>query len=141
MRRTAALMLLASVILAGCSASPGADSAAEDASPTAAATPAPDEAMRDDPELAAFRNALEARSPLDPDALVDAVVAAGFPSSSLERTRELDSLGAPVSFLEIAARVDDGCLIGQVGDGPPMAIRTEALASGRCLVGDVIRLD
>lgn len=140
MRRFAVLALLASLSLAGCSPSPEPDVSVS-AEPSATAETAPDGDTSGDAELAAFRGALEGQSPLDPESLVDSVVAAGFARSTLERTRELDSLGAPVTFLEIAARVDDGCLVGQVGDGPPAAIRTAALGGGRCLVGDVIALD
>ncbi|WP_347757088.1 hypothetical protein [Agrococcus sp. ProA11] len=139
MRRSAVLVLLAALSLVGCSPSPEpAASASAQPSATAATAPAAESA---DDELAAFRSALGGQSPLDPESLVDAVETAGFARSTIERTREVDSLGAPVTFLEIAVRVDDGCLIGQVGDGPAAAIRAAALGGGRCLVGDVIALD
>lgn len=94
-----------------------------------------------DPELDAFRAALDGHSPSDPDALVADVVAAGFARSAIERTEERDSLGRPVTFLEIAVLLGDTCLVGQVGDGEPLALRAAALGGGRCLVGDVIALD
>lgn len=157
MRRLAAFALLASLVLAGCSSSPlpgPPDSAqpetvASESQPSepgpSDSEPSPDETPSEgaaaDPELDALRGALQGQSPADPEALVAAVVAAGFERSAIERTRELDSLGAPVTFLEIAVKVDDGCLIGQVGDGDPMAIRAEALGGGRCLVGDVLGVD
>jgi len=107
--------------------------------------PSPDGAPSDgataDPELDALLGALQGQSPADAEALVAAVVDAGFERSAIERTRELDSLGAPVTFLEIGVRVGDGCLIGQVGDGDPVAIRADALGGGRCLVGDVLGVD
>lgn len=142
MRRSAALVLLASLSLAGCAPTLGSDAVVTDQpAPSTSAEPAPDGETIDDVELAGFRRALEGHSPLNPDALVASIEAAGFARATLERTREVDSLGAPVTFLEVAARVDDGCLIGQVGDGQPVAIRAAALGGGRCLVGDVIALD
>ncbi|MCR8671694.1 hypothetical protein NWP09_11150, partial [Agrococcus sp. HG114] len=81
------------------------------------------------------------QSPADPAALVAAIEAAGFERATIERTRELDSLGAPVTFLEVAARAGDSCLIGQVGDGEPLAMRAAPLGGGRCLVGDIVTVD
>ncbi|WAC65678.1 hypothetical protein OVA14_10095 [Agrococcus sp. SL85] len=98
--------------------------------------PAGDEAA-DDPELAAFRAALEGRVVSDPAGLVDAIEAAGFDRAAIERTRELDSLGAPVTFVEVAVRLDGSCLVGQIGDGEPMAMRTGVLGGGRCLIGSL----
>jgi hypothetical protein len=157
-RRFAALALLASLVLAGCSsapltggpeAEPTTGTPAASAVPTGSAAPATDAPPSEAPapgtaadaELDAFRAAIAGGAPADPDALVAAVEAAGFDRSAIERTREIDSLGAPVTFLEIAVRVDDDCLVGQVGDGEPLALRTAALGGGGCLVGDVIRLD
>lgn len=111
---------------------------------TATGTPAPDAAATDGPatdapvedaELDAFSAALEGQGVDDPEALVAAVEAAGFDRSTIERTRHLDSLGAPVTFVEVAVRQDDSCLLGQVGDGEPMAVRTSLLPEGRCLIG------
>ncbi|MCH1882917.1 hypothetical protein [Agrococcus sp. ARC_14] len=141
MRRFAALALLASLALVGCSPgvlTDGPDPATPESGEPATGTPA---TAAPDAELDAFRAALQGQSPADPDALVAAVEAAGFDRGSMERTRELDSLGAPVTFLEVAVRVDDGCLIGQVGDGEPLAQRAGVLGGERCLVGDVIALD
>lgn len=142
MRRSAVLALLASLSLVGCSPSPSTNASSTDqATPSATAETSPGGGTNGDVELAVFRDALNGQSAQDPDALLDAVEAAGFARSTIERTRELDSLGAPVTFLEIAVRVDEGCLLGQVGDGEPMAIRAAELGGGRCLVGDVIALD
>ena len=155
MRQLAALALLAALAVAGCSSAPltgmpdpgqsatGTPPADAPATPASAAGdgPADEASAAQDAELDAFRAALQGQSPRDPEALVAAVVAAGFERSAIERTREVDSLGAPVTFLEIAVRVDDGCLVGQVGDGEPLALRADALGGERCLVGDVVGLD
>ncbi|SFS16500.1 hypothetical protein SAMN04487783_2302 [Agrococcus baldri] len=154
MRPFAALALLASLVLAGCSSAPltrGPGTEPTTGTPAASAAPrgteapttdapAPEEPEAD-AELDAFRAAIAGGTHADPGALVAAVEAAGFDRSAIERTREIDSLGAPVTFLEIAVRVEDGCLVGQVGAGEPLALRTAALGGGGCLVGDVIRLD
>ena len=153
MRRFAALAVLTSLILAGCGGLPGSTTPGSGAGPTPLSPAAPDathtqpgaadpgSSATADPELEAFRAAIAGHTPADPDALVAAVAAAGFPRSSIERTRELDSLGAPVTFLEIAVLTGDGCIIGQVGDGEPMVVRTTPLGGGRCLVGEIVTVD
>jgi hypothetical protein len=153
-RRFAALAVLASLALAACSSGPPVSvsdpepttgtpvgSTTPTGSQSPAASEAPASGIEPDQELDAFRAASERGSPADPAALVAAIEAAGFDRSAIERTREADSLGAPVTFLEIAVRAGDGCLVGQVGEGEPVALRTAALGGGRCLVGDVIGLD
>ncbi|MBO1768993.1 hypothetical protein [Agrococcus sp. TF02-05] len=138
MRQLAAVALVGVLALVGC--------AAEEASPA----PAPSSSgsrggaeagAATDPELDAFRAALEGHSPADPAALVAAVEAAGFERSAIERTREVDSLGEPVTFLEVAVRQGESCLLGQVGDGEPTALRVDALGGGRCLVGEIVTVD
>lgn len=144
MRRIAALAVLLTLAIGGCSSVPAPAQPASmqpDQPALAASTAAPGGELEDDAELAAFEGALVGQSPLDPDAIVGAIEAAGFDRSTIERTREIDSLGAPVTFLEIAVSLEQGCLVGQVGDGEPMAMRTDALGGQRCLVGDVIALD
>lgn len=162
-RRAAALVALAvsTLLVAGCSLvggaatptpggsesagvpeTPGMSGIPASEAPAGSAAPGASESPQGtDSEFDAFRAALEGGSPADPDALVAAIEAAGFPRGSIERTREVDSLGAPVTYLEIAVRFDGGCLIGQVGEGDPIALRADALGGGRCLVGDVIVLD
>ncbi len=140
MRRSAAVALLASALVAsglltGCTATgitePDGGGAAE--------TPGADAAS--DPELESFREAIAGHSPADPDALVAAVESAGFAREAIERTREVDSLGAPVTFLQVAVRTDAGCIVGEVGDGDARAVRAAALGGGRCLVGEIVALD
>ena len=140
MRRTAAVVSLAVLALglAGCSPAPEPTTGTPAPGDSA---PAPAPSATEDAELAAFRDALEGHSPADPDALVSALESAGFARDTIERTRELDSLGAPVTFLEVAVRGDSDCLLGQVGEGEATAMRAELLGGGRCLVGDVIVLD
>ncbi len=152
MRRFAALAVLASLLMVGCGQLPGStapgspapgSTAAGSAPPVATqpddADPEPSESA--DAELEAFLAAITGHTPTDPEALVAAVESAGFPRSSIERTREVDSLGAPVTFLQIAVLTNDGCIIGQVGDGEPTAVRATALGGGRCLVGEIVGLD
>lgn len=138
MRQLAAIALVGVLALVGCAA----DVPSPAPSPPASATDAGGSAdVETDPELDAFRAALEGHSPADPHALVAAVEAAGFERSAIERTRELDSLGEPVTFLEIAVRQGESCLLGQVGEGEANALRVDALGGGRCLVGEIVTVD
>ncbi|MEV7527620.1 DUF6993 domain-containing protein [Agrococcus sediminis] len=143
MRQLAAVVLLASLVLAGCASSPGPAEPVPVASPAETGGPAdaPAASAAGDEALAAFRSALEGQSPTAPDAIVAAVEAAGFARSAIERTREVDSLGAPVTFVQIAVREGDGCLVGSVGEGEATAVRASALGSGRCLVGEIVTVD
>lgn len=146
MRRFAALALLAPLLLSGCGPLPGAMSPEQSPSSgtgvgSGTGTAGPEPAASADPELDAFLAAISGHVPTDPDALVASVEAAGFPRGTIERTREVDSLGAPVTFLEIAVLTDEGCIIGQVGDGEPIAVRTTPLGGGRCLVGEIVTVD
>ena len=138
MRQLAAVALVGVLALAGCA----------DEQPSPVPAPSPSDAQgggqvdaETDPELEAFRGALEGHSPADPAALVAAVAAAGFERSAIERTRELDSLGEPVTFLEVAVRRGESCLLGQVGEGEATALRADALGGGRCLVGEIVTVD
>jgi hypothetical protein len=161
-RRFAVLAVLASLLVAGCGQLPGSTvpestvptptrSTAEGSIAPASTAPGSTSTQTQpgaahpqpsaDAELQAFLAAIAGHAPTAPDALVASVEAAGFPRSAIERTREVDSLGAPVTFLEIAVLTGDGCIIGQVGDGEPIAVRTTALGGGRCLVGDIVTVD
>jgi len=141
--RIAAVALLAAIVLAGCTSTgitePPVASEGAVETPDAAGGGAADAAP--DAELDAFRAAIAGHAPTDPDALVAAVESAGFPRSAIERTREVDSLGAPVTFLQIAVRTDAGCIVGEVGAGEPRAVRAAALGGGRCLVGEIVTVD
>lgn len=138
MRQLAAIALIGVLALVGCAA----DVPSPAPSPPPSATDAGGSAdVETDPELDAFRAALEGHSPADPHALVAAVESAGFERSAIERTRELDSLGEPVTFLEIAVRQGESCLLGQVGEGEANALRADALGGGRCLVGEIVTVD
>lgn len=138
MRQLAAVALVGVLALVGCAADAPSPSPAPSASDGGRSA---DVDVETDPELHAFRAALEGHSPADPRALVAAVEAAGFERSAIERTRELDSLGEPVTFLEIAVRQGESCLLGQVGEGEANALRVDALGGGRCLVGEIVTVD
>lgn len=145
MRRSSASALLAAslcaALLVGCTATGQPGPSASDSSDAPAASAPAASAPAADPELDAFRAAIAGHTPTDPEALVAAVQAAGFPRDAIERTREVDSLGAPVTFLEIAVLAGDSCIVGQVGDGEPMAVRASPLGGGRCLVGEIVTVD
>ncbi|ERG63387.1 hypothetical protein L332_02835 [Agrococcus pavilionensis RW1] len=138
MRQLAAVALVGVLALVGCAAEAPSPAPAPSSSGSRGGAEA---GAATDPELDAFRAALEGHSPADPAALVAAVEAAGFERSAIERTREVDSLGEPVTFLEVAVRQGESCLLGQVGDGEPTALRVDALGGGRCLVGEIVTVD
>lgn len=75
------------------------------------------------------------------DEAVDALVEAGFDRSAIERTGDLDSLGEPVTLVEIAVRIGDECIVGQIGQGEPTSAVLPVLASGACLVGATVPVD
>ena len=95
MRRIAALAMVAALALVGCTPdaptpSPPATASAgvtSETEPSSVPTPDPSGPLAPpasaDAELDAFRVALEGQSPLDPDALVAAVEAAGFERSAI----------------------------------------------------------
>ena len=140
MRRPAAPALLAAalcaLLLVGCAPSQTPAPSAAASEPATSAQP-----VAADPELDAFLAAIAGHTPTDPDALVASVAAAGFPREAIERTREVDSLGAPVTFLQIAVLAGDSCIVGQVGDGEPIAVRASPLGGDRCLVGEIVTVD
>jgi hypothetical protein len=137
-RQLAAVALVVVLALVGCAPeepTPGPDPMPSQTRGSAEAD------VETDAELAAFSAAIEGHSPADPDALIAALEGAGFERSAMERTRELDSLGGRVTFLEVAVRRGESCLVGQVGEGEANALRTDALGGGRCLVGEIVAVD
>lgn len=87
---------------------------------------------------AALTEADAASDAPDGDSVVEALVAAGFDRSTIERTSDVDSVGGAVTLLEVAVQTSDACLIGQVGDGTPTSMIAPVLGTGRCLVGATV---
>lgn len=87
----------------------------------------------------AFAEALKetqaAGAGVDRDQYIEALVEAGFDTEWMEATDSLDSLGAPVTYIELAVRIGDDCIIGQAGEGGTSTILAKPLQTQKCLVG------
>lgn len=139
MRRQAALLatgIAALLALAGCSGD-----AAPSPSPSASAAPsesAPVEELTGAAVLQQqFADVLAANDVAgrpDGEALVAALVAAGFDQAAIERSDDVDVQGNPVALMTVAVRVDQECLLGQVGHGEPTTTIVPVLGTGTCLV-------
>lgn len=140
MRRQAALLvtgIAALLALAGCSGdaapSPSASASAE---PSASATPTeqPTGAAALEQQFADVLAANDVAGQPEGEALVAALVAAGFDQAAIERSDDVDVQGEPVALMTVAVRVDQECLLGQVGQGAPTTTIVPALGTGTCLV-------
>lgn len=89
----------------------------------------------------AIETAQQGGAGVDRDVYVDALVEAGFDTESMEATDSLDSLGAPVTYIEIAVRIGDDCIIGQAGEGGTSSMLAAPLQTGKCLVGNTPPID
>jgi hypothetical protein len=152
-RALAAPALLAALLLGACTqapapAQPTASADAPTPEPTASAAPtiAPvDPAGTAEANLPAFEATAGGVVSGDPNAdgraLVDALVAAGFPKDRMEVTADRTPLGNSADSILVSVHLGDGCLIGQrAQDG--LSVHVEpALASGRCLVGQTRAID
>ena len=74
-------------------------------------------------------------------ALVDALVAAGFPKDRMEVTADATPLGNAVDSILVSVHMPDACLIGQRARDGFSAQVEPALSSGRCLVGQTRAID
>lgn len=138
MRRQAALLAagaIAVLALAGCGSdaapSPSASTTASDPA-TATAEPTAAEALQQ--QFADVLAANDVAGQPDGEALVAALVAAGFDEAAVERSDDVDVQGEPVALMTVAVRVDQECLVGQVGAGSPTSTIVPVLGTGTCLV-------
>lgn len=142
--RAASLTLALGLTLVGCSLFESDPTP----SPSETVTPTPEEDV--DPNSAAGRQAEFDRAledawdeddPVNRDRYIAALFDAGFDTESMEATGERDSLGGWVTQIEIAVRIGDTCIVGQVGElGTHSALATP-LQTGRCLIGDTPPID
>lgn len=70
------------------------------------------------------------------DALVGALVAAGFDKSAMEVTPEYTSIGLAADSVIVSVRIQDQCLLGQVFGDRYSTIIAPVLGTGRCMVGE-----
>jgi hypothetical protein len=156
-RSTRALLapaLIGALLLSACTQSPASpdptpSAVTETAAPGAA--PAAPTVAPVDPEGTAEGNlpAFEATAggvvAADPNAqgraLVDALVAAGFPKDRMEVTADATPLGNSVDSILVSVHMADACLIGQRAQDGFSAHVEPALSSGRCLVGQTRAID
>jgi hypothetical protein len=155
-RALAAPVLVAALLLAGCTSSSApapADetTAAVPESPAAEAPaaeptiPPVDAAGTAEENLPAFESTARAVVEGDPNAqgrdLVDALVGAGFPKDRMEVTADRTPLGNSVDSILVSVKLADACLIGQRAQDGFSAHVEPALSSGRCLVGQTRAID
>ncbi|MFT2710917.1 DUF6993 domain-containing protein [Clavibacter sp. Sh2036] len=151
----AAAVLLAALVLGGCTQTPTptqptVPASAPPATPDDAASAAPTAATVDlagtaDANLPVFEATAGAVVSADPNAkgraMVDALVGVGFPKDKMEVTADATPLGNSVDSILVAVRMGDGCLIGQRAQDGFSAHVEPALSSGRCLVGQTRAID
>lgn len=89
----------------------------------------------------AIAQAQQGGAGVDRDVYVDALVEAGFDTEWMEATDSIDSLGAPVTFIELAVRIGDTCIVGQAGEGGTSTMLAAPLQTGKCLVGSTPPID
>ena len=124
------------IALAGCSHTQLQPDATPSETPQATASVDPNSA---EGRKAAFDDALretwDGGAGVDRDLYVEALVEAGFGTDSMEATDSIDSLGAPVTYIEIAVRIGDDCIVGQAGEAGTSSILAAPLQTEKCLVG------
>ena len=145
MRRQAALLaagIVAALALGGCSAdeAPAPAPSESVAEPSASAEPT-EEPPPAEARLQQFADVLAATDVAgqpDGDAVVEALVAAGFDAAAIERSDDRDVQGEPVALMTVAVRIDAECLLGQVGQGAPTSVVVPTLGTGTCLVAPYV---
>ncbi|MGO1392416.1 DUF6993 domain-containing protein [Agrococcus casei] len=133
---TAAIAGLSMLVLAGCSHT--------QLQPVVTPSETPEPTASVDPNSAAgrigefdstLRETWDAGAGVDRDLYIEALVEAGFGTDSMEATDSIDSLGAPVTYIEIAVRIGDTCIIGQAGEAGTSSMLAAPLQTEKCLVG------
>lgn len=141
---------LTALVLTGCIEEP-----TPTPTPTSSASPSATVAPPADPELDlegtaadnldyfdfVNRRLIDAGGTLDGRAFVDNLVAAGFPKTDLEVTRDRTAINLAADNIQFSARINGGCLIGQYGNVGYASTTAPLLATGLCLVGDTRPID
>lgn len=147
-------MALVAALVSGCSGSPATlptqSSATPSPSASATTTPSapelhPDGSAADNLPLftAVTAQVWASKNKAKGRAYVDALVAAGFPKSAMQVTKDKTTVGNAVESLQFSVLWDDQCLIGQVGPatGAPVTAVMPALEGDTCLIGDTRPID
>ncbi|OUE24882.1 DUF6993 domain-containing protein [Clavibacter michiganensis] len=154
-RALVAPALLGALLLSACTQSPaapeptasaavteGVDPGASPAAPTIAPVDPDGTAEGNLPAFEATAGGVVAADPnAQGRALVDALVAAGFPKDRMEVTADATPLGNSVDSILVSVRLQDGCLIGQRAQDGFSAHVEPVLSSDRCLVGQTRSID
>lgn len=161
-RPLAALTLLATLALAGCTGEPPTSptdtaetSAAASSGPADAATPA-----TSSPAAAALVPGGSAQQNLpfftqvvatvwagpgqvSGRAYIDALAGAGFDKGTMQVTPDESTIGNAAESIEFSVRLGADCLVGQVGPsiGDPVTTVLPGLSSGGCLIGQTRPID
>lgn len=133
-------------VVTGCAASPG------DPTPTESPTEAPVAAElvpggSAEENLPFFdatnRRSLEAAPAGGGRAMIDGLVAAGFPRENMELTADKTAIGLDAEAVEFSVLTRDGCLLGQIGGsvGDYASSIQPTLGTGRCLIGQTRPID
>lgn len=133
--------------VAGCTATPAptptpSASATKQPTPTPTVTLSPaQEREADFEEVVLAVWATDAR--FQGRAYIDALVAEGFDRGAMQLTPDETSIGLQADSVLFAVRLDEECLVGQVGPaiGDPVVAILPALATGGCLVGQTRPID
>ncbi|KZX22689.1 DUF6993 domain-containing protein [Rathayibacter tanaceti] len=90
-----------------------------------------------------LRDVAEADPQVAGSAVVDALVAAGFPRDSMQRTADETSVGLDADSVQVAVKLGDSCLVGQYGprSGGVRAVVAAPIATGACLIGRTVPVD
>lgn len=147
----ASAVVLAVLVLVGCT--PEAETSPESQSPSPQATEAPAEVVlvpdgSADDNLPFFTRTAQAvwesDQRADGRAYIDALVGAGFDKASMQVTNDQTTVGNAVESLQFSVRWGETeCLIGQVGPSTGQLVTQvmPQLAEGRCLIGTTRPID
>lgn len=73
--------------------------------------------------------------------VVEALVAAGFSTESMELTPDVSLIELPVDSTSVAVLIGQECFIGQWGTDWYVSQVEPVLATGTCLLGETVSLD
>lgn len=75
-------------------------------------------------------------------AIIDGLVAAGFPKAEMEVSSDTTSIGEPADSIQFAVRWQGQCILGQ--NGPATGYHSSVVSqldTGRCLIGVTRAID
>lgn len=149
------IAVLAGVLLAGCVGDATSSPATQSPGPTPSRpipsaerdvpTPAPEPTFAPGAPAADnrdyFRHVLDryamANGMGTSEALVAALVAAGFDRGLVEVTSETTAIGLAASAIDVAVRIDSECLLASIRTESVIVDIAPVLGNGRCLIGAV----